>query len=390
MEPAAIVSSPTGVLALLVASVALSEALARHPKLKRFPAALIVIILGAVLANLRIIPPAGAGGPVYDFIFDHVISFGIFLLLLPVNLAALKRAGAPMLGAFAIGAAGVAVGVFLATALVPLRPLVGDQTSPLAGMFAATYIGGGANFNAVAAAFDVQRNGGVYAAATVVDNVMTDVWLIVTLSMTAILTRTKLFGAPRPAPAPPPVAPKTDKTKNATTALEISLPFALAAAAVVVSGGLAEFFAAQGFSIPPILIVTTLALVAAQWPPLSRLAGAHALGLFAILLFLAVVGANADLAALAAAGALTPLLFAYVAIIFAGHAAILLGAGALLKIEPAILAVASNANIAGSSTAFVLAEAEGRDDLVLPAILVGSLGNALGTYVGFAVAALLK
>ena len=37
-----------------------------------------------------------------------------------------------------------------------------------------------------------------------------------------------------------------------------------------------------------------------------------------------------------------------------------------------------------------LARSLGRPDLVLPAILVGSLGTALGTYLGFAVAEWLR
>ena len=36
-----------------------------------------------------------------------------------------------------------------------------------------------------------------------------------------------------------------------------------------------------------------------------------------------------------------------------------------------------------------LAQNFGRHELVLPAIIIGSLGNALGTYIGFFVATLL-
>ena len=46
-------------------------------------------------------------------------------------------------------------------------------------------------------------------------------------------------------------------------------------------------------------------------------------------------------------------------------------------------AVASQANIGGGSTALATARSIGRPELGLPAILVGSLGTALGTYLGF-------
>lgn len=387
METNALISSPIGVAAVLLGCVVAADRLGRLKSLRKIGAAFLVIIVGALLANLRVIPSAASGGPVYDFIFDYVVSGAIFLLLLPVNLGALRRAGAPMIAAFALGAAGVTAGVFLANALIPVKEMIGDAAAPLGGMFAGTYIGGSANFNAVALAFGVARDSNIYTAATVVDNVMTDIWIIATLAMPALLVRSGLFGAIKRAPAPALDGPSQFAP---TTSIDIGAPIALAAGALWISGGLSAFLAERGVSVPPILIVTTLALIAAQIPAVSKLAQAHALGLWGIYLFLAVVGANADLAALAAAGELTISLFAYVAIIFIAHAAILLSAGALLKLDPVVLAVASNACVGGSSTAFVLAETQDRDDLVLPAILIGSLGTALGTYVGVAVTAALS
>ncbi len=52
-------------------------------------------------------------------------------------------------------------------------------------------------------------------------------------------------------------------------------------------------------------------------------------------------------------------------------------------------AVAAQANIGGSISALALARSLGLGDLELPAILVGSIGLVLGSYLGFLVAALL-
>ena len=54
-----------------------------------------------------------------------------------------------------------------------------------------------------------------------------------------------------------------------------------------------------------------------------------------------------------------------------------------------MLAIASQANVGGGPTALALAETFGRKELMLPAILVGTLGNALGTYLGFLVIQIL-
>ncbi|WP_426038856.1 DUF819 domain-containing protein [Brevundimonas sp. DC300-4] len=384
---AALISSPLGVLTVLVVIVALSDALGRIGVFQKLGAAMIVIVLGALLANLRVIPPAASGGPVYDPIFTYVIPAAIFLVLLDVNLKALKRAGAPMIGAFLIGAVGTFLGVWIANVVTPIQGMVGASYGPLAGMFTGTYIGGGANFNAVAQAYDITRDGGLYTAATVVDNVMTDVWIIVTLALPALLLKSGWFGKPGD-PAQAPVHAHTPPPPLTGT-LAIAIPLALTAVAIWLSGLASTWLEARGITVPSILIVTTLALLVAQAPAVARLTQANTLGLWGIYLFLAVVGANADLAALVAAGSLTPVLFAYVGIVFAVHSVVLFGVGAVLKLEPIVLALASSANIGGSSTAFVLAESERRQDLVLPAILIGSIGNAIGTYAGFAMVALL-
>jgi uncharacterized membrane protein len=47
----------------------------------------------------------------------------------------------------------------------------------------------------------------------------------------------------------------------------------------------------------------------------------------------------------------------------------------------------SNANVMGATTAPAVAASLGPHDLILPGILIGSLGTALGTYLGFLVAA---
>jgi len=54
-----------------------------------------------------------------------------------------------------------------------------------------------------------------------------------------------------------------------------------------------------------------------------------------------------------------------------------------------MVAIASQANIGGGTSAIALAESFERKELILPAILVGTLGNALGTYLGFLVVWLL-
>jgi len=138
------------------------------------------------------------------------------------------------------------------------------------------------------------------------------------------------------------------------------------------------------------LILTTLALVLAQFNAVRRLRGSRVAGWMAVMIFLAVIGALCDVAALARMGDLGARLAVFVTIVVGIHGLIVFGGSTLLRMDPVIAAVASQANIGGSTSALALARSLGRSDLVLPAILIGSLGNGLGTYLGFLVSAWLR
>jgi uncharacterized membrane protein len=137
--------------------------------------------------------------------------------------------------------------------------------------------------------------------------------------------------------------------------------------------------------IPSILTISTISLLLAQFKFVKRLNGSHSLGLYMVFLFLAVIGAYCEISAVAALKdvGITLLLFALAAVVVHGLLIILLGG--LLFRDWDMLAIASQANIGGGTSAIALAESFERKELILPAILVGTLGNALGTYLGFLV-----
>ena len=128
----------------------------------------------------------------------------------------------------------------------------------------------------------------------------------------------------------------------------------------------------------------------AQVPAVRRIRGAQLSGWLIVMFFLATIGALCDVAALGQLGALGGHLIVLVTVAVAVHGLIVFGVGALLRVDPAMTAVASQANIGGSTSALALARSLGRGDLALPAILVGALGNGLGTYLGFLTAAWLS
>ena len=104
-------------------------------------------------------------------------------------------------------------------------------------------------------------------------------------------------------------------------------------------------------------------------------------------IFLASVGATADIWQLIDIG---PVLFVFASIIIIVHLVILFPVGRLLHIDLAEIAMASAVCIGGPSSAAALASAKGWKDLLIPGVLAGSLGYAIGSFIGVSVVEWLK
>jgi uncharacterized membrane protein len=376
-----VADSPLLTLAMLCGAVALAQWLAQHTWLRHAGAALVVIVVVAILANLGLMPTGSTDArpvPVYDAILGRVAPLAIFWLLLRVELRRVLTAGPTLLVLFLLGATGVVLGALLGHAIFG-SAVIGPHAPALTGMYTATYIGGSVNFNALALHYGVVKDGGLYAGATAVDAGLTTVWMIATLSWP------RLFRMRKP-PPPIEVAPAASQVEIVDLALLLSLGLAC----VWGSDTITAWLLTRGIEVPSIIVVTTIALVLAQVPAVTRLRGTEWLGMFAVLLFLAVIGALCDIEALLELGRLGPVLAGLACTIITVHAVVVLGGGVLLRKDPLLAAIASQANIGGGTTALAIARSFGREDLVLPAILVGALGTALGTYAGFLVVGALQ
>ena len=394
MAPIPHVSSSTlYLLGVLAANVALSEWLVRHTRLRHLGSALLVIVLTAVAANVGLLPPYSDDVPVYTFVFGDLAPLGIFWLLLRVNLADLRAVGLPMLGLFLLGAVGTILGVMAGLAAVGGGEAFGDLAFALGGMFTGTYIGGSVNFNAIALEYGVVEDARLYAGAAVVDSAMTTLWMAATVALPRLLARFAGARSPGPGGATAPAAPLTgvEEDTEAVHPLDLSLLVALGALAVWASRALTDWIAeASGYAPPSILVLSTIALALAQCKPIATLRGSRLLGMVAVLLFLAVIGALCDVSALRGLGPLGLDLSLFVVVLVGVHGLVVFGGALAFRADPTLAAVCSQANIGGGTSALALARSLGRADLVLPAILVGSLGIALGTYCGFAVAEWLR
>ncbi len=377
---------PLAILAVLGAIIAAAEWLAQRPYLRHLGTAFTAILLTALVANLGLIPASSPATPLYEGIFGYVAPLAIFYLMLGVNLGSLRRAGAPMLLLFLLGTVGTLAGIVVGMAVVSGKESIGPLFYALGGMFTGTYIGGSINFNAVALHYGVSQQGTLFAAATAADNILSALWIAATIALPQVLNR---FYPRKKALVPAQLSSETmtaDPDAETLNPRDAGILIGLGFAALFVSEKLTTYLP----GVPSVLMLTTLALGLAQVPAIHRLRGNRLLGLICVYLFLAVVGAYCDLPALLRDGHLALTLLALVTILVLVHALITFGIGAWLKQDWDMLGIASQANIGGSASALACARSLARPDLELPAILVGALGNATGTYWGLLMAEWMK
>lgn len=383
-----LLTSPVYICAVLLLLVVFSEWLSRKKYFHYLGSSLIVILAAAVLANLKLIPSSRNAPPLYEGIFNYIAPLAIFYLLLDVRLKDIRLAGLPMLTMFFIGSAATVAGTLAGFYLVlPAQHSI-SKAFAVAGMYTGTYIGGSANLNAIALQYDVIKDGTLFAAVNAADNIVTTTWIILTLVLPPLFQKffpRKSFTGSYNKSKDEHVLP-VDTAREQVTVTGLSLLAALGVGSLCVSQLISNYIP----QVPAILVLTTLALILAQVKPLQQVKGGKIVGFIFVLLFLAVVGAYCDVEALFKSKEVALVLMKWVTVIVFVHGALIFSIGGLLKQDWNIVSIASNANIGGATSAAVLATSLNRPDLRLPGILVGSIGNAIGTYAGVLVAEYLK
>lgn len=349
----------------------------KYPTFRKLGAGGLAILIGILLSNSGMLP---GDSPAYDFLMAEGVSAAIILILLSVDIKSIKDAGPAMLKAFALGAIGSALGS-LVMALI-LHKSLGPETWKLAGQFTGTYIGGGMNFAALGRAFNTSPD--LFTAGIAADVILTSVWLVVCLAAPALIEKNKISEI------------KAEETVHQYT-LEKSLyksdgTVSIVHIAVLISIVFGSLFLSSYIAsilpfLPEILWLTTIVLIVAQLPYIKSISGGAMLGNYMLLLFLTSNGAKSLVSNIVAVG---PAVFYFAAGTIVVHGVFIFGIGWLLKINAGTLAVASQANVGGSSSALALASARGTPNLILPGIAVGLLGYAIGNYLGLGVANLVQ
>jgi len=360
----------------------------------RLSGPVLALCIAMLLANLRIMPP---GSPVYDVVSDQLVPLALPLLLFRANVFYIARTTGWLFVAIHVSAIGTVVGAI--TASLTLHASVPD-TAQVAGIMTGSYIGGSVNFSALATSYHV--TGDVTGPLLVADNfIMAGMFITLLLLCNSKWVRSRY-------PHPDSVDAVDSRAlaaqhwgRKGISLLDIAGSLAVAVAVVALAKSTASLLEQQfansegGPSIFAKLLSnsyvhitfwsTLIATLASR--ALDKLNGAEEMGGYLLYMYLFSIGLPADLYTVFTK---VPMMFVFCLLIALVNLAVTFAAGKFLRMNLEHLALSINATLGGPPSAAAMAISMGWSKLVLPALLVGIWGYAIGTAVGLFVGELLS
>ncbi|HLB73259.1 MAG TPA: DUF819 family protein [Sedimentisphaerales bacterium] len=379
------VSSPVGVLTVLCGVGAfffLLEGWTKWRLFNYFPPLIFIYAIPAIMSNTGILPNTS---PVYDWLSSTVLPMFLVIMLLKVDIASTVRMMGRGIFVMLFGTAGVVLGAPIAYLLVRDKLPESLDAWKAFGALAGSWIGGTGNMAAVAEG--LETSGQAFGLAVLGDNLVYIVWLPILLGSKNLhrvfnrFTRVdeKRIAMLESAQIVRQAEQKQIKTRHFLYLLALGL--ACTWLAGTISGKLPEIKPVLTTSTWKILLVTTMGLVLSLTPA-RRIPASHELAMALVYIFVANMGAKADVSGLTGSAAWF-ILACYIWI--AVHGAFCVLGAYLLRVDIHSTAIASAANIGGAASAPVVA-AHHNEKLVPASILMALIGYAIGNYGAFAAA----
>ena len=382
----ALITSSAGVLAVLAGVTSLFFFLEKKTRLRLFnyfPPLIFIYLIPVALSNTGVIPNDSA---VYGFMRRNVLPMFLVLMLLQVDFLATVRAMGRGVIVMLLGTLGVIVGAPIALFLVKhgLQALGPDAWKGY-GALAGSWIGGTGNMAATAVALELDDKSLAFGYGLISDNAVYLIWLpLLLMSKNFAGWFHRFTGVPDGHVESVHEAAGRLKVDSAKPEMTDYLYLAFIGFGVTaLSAWLAGFFpeipsgpGAQPFittSTYNILLVTFFGILL-SFTTVNRIPGSHAFSMALVYLFVARMGATADLSRLDSS-ILWFLLGAYIWIFI--HGLFLVGAARVFKVDVHTTAIASAANIGGAASAPIVA-AHHNPVLVPVAILMALIGYAIG------------
>ena len=371
-----------GIFAALMGLAALAFWLQKTRLGSLLTGTVLVILMAIVAANVGVIPHQA---PAYDFVFAYLVPVLIPLFLLQGDIRRLLREASRTALAFMVASAGTVAGVLLAISILDLSTLAGNANIPtaekesaIAGLFAATYIGGSVNYAALGEMTGLSNDASFFSAATAADNLFSAIFLSVLGLLPGLQWLTQRFRDHPQTEKDTLSSNGPDGDSVSVTPTSLCTALAVATLLVSISDAVSSWANLTGGRY---IILTILTLAIATMVPKLRVwcTGGFELGVVLSFVFFASIAAGADVVAMLS---VAPILITLVSILLITHLLCLLVIGRWLGLTLPELLTASNAAVLGATTAPAMAAAKGWHDQITPGVLVGVLGYSLGTLIG--------
>lgn len=350
---------------------------------KAIPGVLCILLLGAVLSNLRLTP---FSSPVSDFVSRYIVAAAIPLLMIKADLKRIFiESGRVMLG-FAAACVGIVIGVLAGYFLLHPWHVQGK----IAGVYAGAFIGG--TISMVAVANSLKVSAAQFSAATSASMIPSVLGLMALIALPALGIVRRHLPAPAEgaggggegsqSPAGPPILRLT----HLAGALALSFVICvLARAAAHEIGALTGHVQDQYV----ILYVTVLTVVVANIAPgpLRKLQGEFELGMLFMYLFFGVIGLGTNLTAFLAHAVS---LFFYAILLLAAGITISMLLSKLLRLDLAEAVTGCGSAIVGPAATVAVVAGKGWYSMVTPAVMIGIFCHVVGTFVGIGIGMLLR
>ncbi len=347
---------------------------AERTKLGAKLSAVVIAILGTfVLSNLSIIPSTS---PVYDAVWTYLVPLAIPLLLFKANIRKIIKEAGPTLAAFLFGTIGTIAGTIIAFFLIPL----GEEGWKIAGIFCSTYIGGSMNYVAASEALQL-RSGDLLTAGVAADNLVMTIYFLLLFALPSIKFLQKRYPNVHEENSYSMESLADERSEDNPSLLDMSAGVAISFILCAVGFGLQNFIDVRGSAI--LVITAIVVLLATVFPKqIGAIKGGDKIGTLLMQVFFAAIGASANIGVVLKVG---PVLFIFAGLILFVHLIVILSLGKVFKLDLAEIVIASNANMGGPTTAAAMAVGRRWNTLVIPAILCGTLGYAVATFIGVGV-----
>lgn len=384
-----LISSPAGILAVLAAVTSLFFYLEKRTGSAFFnyiPPLIFIYLSPVALSNFGIIPTKA---PVYDFMGDNLLPMFLAIMLLDVDVLATIRVMGRGVLVMLVGTAGVVIGAPIGFFLV--NHALSPEAWKAYGALAGSWIGGTGNMLSVAYALELDESSLDFGYAVIADNAVYLIWLPILLASKNFAKYFHKFTriSEKRLQAMETEAAKLTMDKGKMEMRHLLylalIGFGVTALSTWIAGYIPEAKPIFTTNTYKILIVTVFGLTL-SFTGAGKIPGSHPLAMALVYLFVARMGAKADLSDLSSA-VLWFVLGAFVWIFV--HGAFLLGAARLFKVDVHTAAISSAANIGGAASAPIVAAVH-KQTLVPVSILMALIGYGIGTPAAIGAAALCR